>query len=136
MFVPSLLPSSRFSGTAVAARARIWVRPLQAIGQAYFLKCQFDEAAAKLLLSKTIEAFPGHTPFSPCAVTQPNRRRRPRDPGSKRRRAAGRTDGRIRGTGGSNPSPSSGESANHRFLNGGGHADTQLLSPTSPDRSS
>jgi hypothetical protein len=100
----------------VAAHASIWVRPLQAIGQAYFFKRQFDEAAAKLLLPKTIEAFPGHTPFSPRAVIS-----RTGDEGRAIReanavgRAAGRTDGRVRGTDGSNPSPSSEESVANLF---------------------
>ena len=58
MFVPSLLPSSRFSGTAVAARARIWVRPLQAIGQAYFFKHEFEKALSNLLLA--IQDHPGY----------------------------------------------------------------------------
>jgi hypothetical protein len=58
----------------VAARASVWVRPLQAIGQAYFFKGQFDEATASYCcLFKTIQAFPAHTPFLAACYEQMGR---------------------------------------------------------------
>jgi hypothetical protein len=51
----------------VGARASVWVRPLQAIGQAYFFKRQVDEATEKLLLS--IQDHPGlSSPYRFLAV--------------------------------------------------------------------